>query len=578
MSPSRTALLLAALLVTGCPPPPAPPDGGDGGTLDGGADGGADAGEPDAGHEALLDWREVRGPALHLDVTAELPGEPIALTEDGFVTRVCGDGGACTWRWQDRTGALRLERPALLEVQGGITRPDGRRVSLLRLERTGECVVEGSWRHATFSGAWQVLNVATGALELEVPDVTTERFLEPAFLERGGHVRFLPLDGCDQARPLVREATAPYGIPAAVGALPDDAWIDAELPDGRLLVSVWPSGVGVLSPREAASFEPLSGDVTRVAVAGRSVHVFEDYPLRAVRTLDTQRGVTSTAALPFDERDWFDRDASERYATVCSFPDAHDEVPCLLIDGDTGARTPFRTARGAGRNTTALAGRAGFLVYRSPSGEGYVRRELETGAETALPLPLARLLSVGDGLAVLAWTSDTAWLIEREAVRQVPGTLVGLSHAGRPGRGDTAQGQLVFLHTVDATGGRTSLFAWHVPSGRLTWLTESAWFVPPFDAPFTAAGDCGAPGFVRRSGPPGESATQGVTLLHFTEFVPAEQPKLRLFVMPVDLSAAPRLVAELDPGRCGAPLASLDGDALWLPVPTVNGVRGVIAH
>lgn len=574
--PCTLFLLAASLFAAGCHETSAAPDGGDAGIppKDGGVSG--DGGAPDAGG-GFFDWREVRGPALQLEVTTELTGEPIALTDAGFVTRVCDDGGVCTWRWADRQGVVRFERAGLTEVQGGVTSRDGRRASLLQLSSTGECVVEGR-RHQTFSGAWELLNVATGAVELEVPGVTTERFLEPAFLDRGGHVRFLALDGCDSVRAHVHEATPPFETPPAVRALPDDAWIEAELPDGRLLVSVWPTGVGVLSPRDATSFEPLSGDVTRVAVAGHSVHVFEDYPLHAVRSLDVTSGATATTSLPFDEQDWFDRDASERYATVCSFASSQGEVPCLVVDGRTGTRTSFHTATGPGRTSTALAGRAGFLVYRTASGDGYTRRDLETGAETSLALPLARLLSVADGLAVLAWTADTAWLIERDGVRQVPGKLHAILSAGRAGLADAPQGQLVFLSTVDTTGGHTSLYAWHVPSGRLVWLTESAWLVPPFDAPFTSAGDCGAPGFVRRSGAPGESATQNAAFVHFTEFVPGETPRVRLHVMPVDLSAPPRLAAELDPGRCGTPLEALGGGALWLPVPTAGGVRGVIAH
>ena len=75
-----------------------------------------------------------------------------------------------------------------------------------------------------------------------------------------------------------------------------------------------------------------------------------------------------------------------------------------------------------------------------------------------------------------------------------------------------------------------------------------------------------APGFVRSAGAPVESTLQDAAWLHFTEFVPAAQPRQRLFVVPVDLSAPPRLLADVPSGECGTPLRAAGG-RFWVPAP-----------
>jgi hypothetical protein len=78
---------------------------------------------------------------------------------------------------------------------------------------------------------------------------------------------------------------------------------------------------------------------------------------------------------------------------------------------------------------------------------------------------------------------------------------------------------------------------------------------------------------VRVAGAPAESAFVDASLLHFTEFIPSAQPVLRTFVMPLDLSAPPRLVAQSVPDACGTPLLARDGSRLWFPVPAADGVK-----
>ena len=539
-------LCLTLLMLTACggrlPAPDAgePDDAGveipDAGSPDGGdpsPDGGP--GRPDAGEAPPppLDWRSTRGPALITTVVTELDGEPLALTQAGFVSRRGCVDGACTWEWRGRDGQLLRSRPGLREIAVGSLRRDGRLASLLAVERSGVCAnAEGDQRVAV-KGAWQLFDVTSGEVAFEQRGVATTPVLDPAFLNRGGYARFHPLQGCELTMPLLRAAAPPFTAPAALASLPADTWVESELQDGRLLVSTGTS-MGVVDPQDAQTLEVLSTDVERTVPTGRFVHTFEDYPVHAVKSLALETGATAVATLPFQAADWFAQLASDRYATACSFPDAAGTRPCLVIDGSTGALTAFRVRRGPASNTTALAGRAGFLVFRAADDEAYVRRDLASGRDERLELPPGRVLAVGDGRAVLAWTDRTAWLIERERVRQVPGHVRDVFHAGRADQGDLPQAQLVFFHSVDETGGKGSLYAWHVESGRLVWLTESLWINRPYGAPFTTAADCSVPGFVRLAGAPGESATQVVRSLHFTEFVPAAQPRVRLFVMPVD--------------------------------------------
>jgi len=116
-----------------------------------------------------------------------------------------------------------------------------------------------------------------------------------------------------------------------------------------------------------------------------------------------------------------------------------------------------------------------------------------------------------------------------------------------------------------------------VKEGVVARVTDQLFFNPPFNAPFTADTQCSAPGFLRSLGPPAASASQPGRFIHFTSFGPAAQPKLHVFVVPSDLSAPPRRIAELEPDQCAPPLVSPSGRRLWLPVRTNGGVRVVLA-
>lgn len=222
-----------------------------------------------------------------------------------------------------------------------------------------------------------------------------------------------------------------------------------------------------------------------------------------------------------------------------------------------------------GRPALALAGRSDFAVYLTPSGT-MARLDLVTGQSTELDLPLGRPRAVGDDRAVLMVTGDAAFGVERERAWRFDGTLLAvMANELAGGRPELPQSQVVWLATSRAPGGDTSLTAWHVAQGRVVRLTDALRFELPFNAPYTAAGDCSAPGSLRVSGPPSASRDEAATLLHFTEETAGST--VRVYVLPVDLSAPPRLFLEVDRAQCAPPLASPSGARLWLPRRTVNG-------
>lgn len=139
------------------------------------------------------------------------------------------------------------------------------------------------------------------------------------------------------------------------------------------------------------------------------------------------------------------------------------------------------------------------------------------------------------------------------------------------------QSDVVFIVSSNETGSLTYLDVWNVKEGKVARVSDQLNFNPPFNAPFTADTQCAVPGFLRSLGPTAASASQPGRFIHFTTFVPAEQPKLQVFVMPSDLSSPPRRLAELAPDQCSPPLVSPGGERVWLPVVTGGGVRVVLA-
>lgn len=560
MTPRSFVLALVALAFAACPPLENPmPDGGD--ASDSGV--APDAGDADAGVDAglELDFRFTRGAPWTLHHGLEIAGAPFALGTDSFAVQTRCDGGACDYEWRDDSGALINRRENLRGLFGSDVARSGRVASLYDIRNVATCVDAFGGTRTLFEGDWHLLDVKSGASLTSLPNIASAAFLDPAFLRSGLHARLLVDSGCTYTS-VLRATTAPYGM----NQLDAASWVEDELADGRVLVSGAPETLVMHDPRIPNVPSTVSNEATLIQATSTFIHVFERQPIRAVASYDYSLGRTVRTELPWTQRDHLFRAVSGRIfvlcggsqvVTACEVRDGRGELPVAAL----------QVSRVNGALQLAVAGEAGFAVW-AKSGQMW-RRNLVTGEETVVLDELATARSVGDGRGVLLTTQTRALAVDASRVREFPGRFVtALDVAALGGAADLPQAQTVLIIGSSASGGEQWLTAWNLESGRLARLTDSLNFNPPFAAPLTAGAHCEVPGFVRPSGEPSESAFVESKLLHFTEFVPQEHPVVRLFVMPVDLSAPPRLVAETIPDACGTPLG--DETKLWFPQRTAG--------
>lgn len=543
------------------------PDGGDPGS-----DGGADAGPT----PQTVDWRNTRGPALVPEVTGEYPGEAFALSDQGFAVRSGCDGGLCSTTVRGFDGGVLAALGPTRTMYGLNISPDGTQALLAGVAAQGTCTDAEGYTSDWFEGAQSLVDLATGAVRLSLPGLRNLAFGEPAFFRGGSHLRTFVQDPatCKPDTLGWRSTQPPHAQPAG---LPPRSYVDDDLPDGRLLVSTWPETVSVRAADGTRAVE-VSREAVAYFASGGFVHAFERWPVAAVASLELAAGAVHRGAPSVEGL--YPEGASHRFLSLCGSDDLQHRRPCEVLDGK-GVLPPadLLVDQFARRRQLAVAGREEFLAYLDGTTGGVVRRDLRTGLETPLPLPAGTLRAVGDGGAVLLTAGEGAWGIERDRVFAFEGRLAGAYALDVIG-GDPAlpQSQVVLVVTTSPSGGEAWLTAWHVGLRRVVRLSDSLNFNPPFGAPFTASEDCAMPGYVRSAGSPAESAGQRARYLHFTRIVPAEVPKLEVYVLPVDLGAPPRLFAVLDRGICTPPLASPSGARLWLPVRTPAGVvRAVFA-
>lgn len=529
-----------------------------------------DGGLPDGG---VVDWRLVRGAPYTGRTLGLFEGAPFALSDDGFALATRCDGGACDYVWRDDDGTITAQQPNLAPVATGMVSRDGHVASVLRLDARAPCVRSDGSTTQRFAGDWRLVDVFSGATLQQQP-VTTSDFIDRSFTQEGQLARLNLLDpvACEAFAPVYRATQAPYAASPLLEGEPITTWLEAELRAGRAVLSRPPASLELAFMDARAPATPLSSAVTDFSVDGDFVHVFEGWPARELVSADALTGTVRRATLPFAESDWFPAPAADRYAVFSSHALESGRQPFLFVDGR--GEHPQRqviVGRFEGRRTLALAPRAGFAVFYDADAESLMRLDLASGVTEALEAPPGVLHAVGDGQGVVVSSREALWVLGPGVRAQVPGRpLAVIDAAGMGGAKSLPQNQTALLLTSSPSGGEVWLTAWHVPTGRLVRLTDSLFFNPPFEAPAAAAARCEAPGFVRVAGAPIESALQDSAWLHFTEFVPAAAPKQRLFVMPVDLSAPPRLLAEVPSGQCGTPLRA-PGGRFWVPTPAGDG-------
>ncbi|MFZ5445153.1 MAG: hypothetical protein ACOZQL_34505 [Myxococcota bacterium] len=557
--------LLAALLAVGCSSAPGPqPDAGrpDAGSLVPDA-GELDAGAPDAGppETVRLDWRTVRGPALEPVVVAEASGEPFALGDSTWAVWGRCDAGVCAASWYDDRGKLVRHHAALVPAATGWISPTGLQFAAVEVARTFECSA-GGYTSRLQEGRWALFDAQSGEQRFAAPHVGAEGIIRSTFSSFGSLAWRDPVNPttCELEASRVLRTLPPWDAPKGLEGIPSDVptYAEDDFRDGQLVVTArrgLQEQLYLASPEEDGRPLLHDDDMRQFGASGDWLHSSHGYPYTRLFQTHVPTRTRREVPLPADEDDFVRLDVSGPWAMACAF---NDGARCEL--SDARGQHPARTVRS--RSVPVMLGDDDFVLTRDADA-GIERVDLRTGAR-AFILEAKAVARVGRTRAAVVWTPR-----ELKGVTRTQTLSFGhaWSLAALPSSAIAQpQSDVVFLVSADESGGAARLEAWNVATGRVALLTDSLFFNPPSGAPFTADTRCMAPGFVRHAGPPAASATQPGRLLHFTEFVPAAQPKVRVFVVPADLSSPPRLVAELDPDVCAPPLVSPSLRRLWLPV------------
>ncbi len=578
-------LIIPALALTACPGPTpqdaGPPDAGpeDAGSADAGPDAGApaDAGPDDDGGVQLVDWLGVRGPALPATAEAELPGRAFALSDTTWAIESDCDAGTCTLSWYGDGGVLLQRHQRLAPVATDPFSTDGTKFAAVEVD-AGFLCVSPNLTVQLVEGTWGLYDAQSGdRLVSYGPTLVEPTLIYSPFTRWGTLVRRDRSDRatCGQIESTPLLTTPPYGVPEVLAAIPSDPsappWVEDDTSDGQLIVvsqAGLTSPLGIARPRDPSSYLPIDADYREYFVTSGFLHVLGAYPFQRLSTLRLPGRARHDAQLASTEIDFVAAAASGRWAVACSLRlvggrrcDAHDGL---------GER-PTRTFRSDG--LPAVAGGVELALYTAVDG-GIVQLDLTTGSSQRVGVPATRARVVGLGGGLLLEDVDRVWGLQRglpfrigERKREV---YTGATQVEQP------QSQIVFVVSSNASGSLTYLDIWNVEQRKVVRVTDNLFFNPPFMLPFTADETCSAPGFLRSLGPPSTSAAQPGRWLHFTEFVPAAQPKIRVHVLPADLSAPPRLIAELDPDQCSPPLVSPSGRRVMLPVRTGNGITRAV--
>lgn len=562
---SSRFLLLSVFVLSACPAPSVDacienPNACDAGT--------SDAGAIDDGNLKHVDWVDRRGEPHQLTALGEFSGRPWGVSANSFIVERDCDGGACDYEWRDNAGAVLSTRTNLSPVADGVITRDAKFASVLELDERTRCTKDNGNTMNLFRGMWRHVSLEDGAVVAEQQVVTSD-ILDMSFTHEGNFARINHVDAatCETIGPKFRSVRAPFEEPLVLRGEPVSTWLEAELGDGRFLLSLPPEKLVLVSPQDDQPWETLTSSAFDFRHGGDFVHVIEGYPGRQLISSDVQARTTKRTMLPFDRSDWFLMLSSDRFAALRSHS-TPEGMLVLLVDG-RGELAPreVRLGRFESGRPFAVAGRENFAVFFDHASATMQRIDLATGVIDTLPMSPGVLTSVADGRGVVLQSLDEFWLITAKEAVQVQDRPVGIVDPNS---------QTVLLITVSSGGGSNGLTAWHLPSRRVVRLTNSLNFNLPFNAPISAGAHCETPGFVRTAGAPVDSTKQETSTIHFTEFVPTAALRERLFELPADLSAEPRLLVETVQGECGTPLRAVNGGRFWVPSPTSNGVRALV--
>lgn len=530
------------------PPPDAP------------ADAEIDAPGPDPVRDLeRLDWRTTRG-APFTTTAVDLPSaELFALSSASFVARTsCQDSQqGCTYTWHDAAGTAGLRRERMANVTGTLVSPDGRRAALVALDEPMRGCEDNGVVQLVARGTLQLIDLATGATSLDLA-LRSNLWNATGFTPDGSWMFASPLGDTACLPPVtgLRSIATPFAPPAG---LDGTAELLQEV-TARRWIARRDRDVGVVDPLTPGSFSSFGVSPKRFEATGGWAHVYFGFG-ELVQELFSQPPTGPATHVTLRDEDWFPFGSWGRWVRVCQFLHLEGFRDCRVVDvlGQAPA-VELVIAMSRERPDDAVL-LDGAIVFVGPTSEGFVavqRIDLLTGRRELLHVGDGALRPIGNGAGALLLQKTTAWLIEaqREELVASDVTHVFTSLQLLPGRVPSRQDDLAVI--VSSSSSRRTLRVLDVQTRRLATLTDDLHFTPlPFPVPFVATDSCGMPWTTRHGSSVSDGAQQHPDAMYFVEL---GQPAA-LWVVPVDLSAPPRRLAELPRGAssCHTPLASPDG-------------------
>ncbi len=530
----------------------------------------ADAGDrvPDAAPPAerleRVDWTTTRGePLAATAVTLPYAGDLYAVGSSAFATRsACTTEGSatfCTYTWHDDTGGIVQRRERLIATTGTVVSPDGRSAMLFEADEVDVCG-EGESRPIVARGTLLLLELATGAARLEAA-LRTNLFSAQAFTPDSSWFLSAPIpDGaCGAASFAQRSASAPFGPAAGLsGGLDFVQAIDA-----NRWFAYRGHDLGVVDPRVPGSFRFLGDSPYTFHAAGGWVHVYNGFGDLAQDVVSLSPTGTQHETTLRDE-DWHAFASWGRWIRVCRYR-SEDSRACRVADAlAERPHVDFDVTHAPDHlDDTVLIGRDGAaVVFVGPNDEGrrtVQRVDLLSGEREILHAGDGKLRPLGDGHAALLEKDGAVWLLEADRQELLAeGVTDVLTTPPFPVRHRVRQDELAVL-TLTRAPGQVTLVVLDVRTRRLVTLTDRLHHAPHRDFPL-GYDDCGQAFATRHAGAAIEGLIQDGSHFFFVEEARAAEDKASLWLLPVDLSAPPRKLAELShPVHCNAPLSSPDG-------------------